>query len=200
MVAGFGFLLVGLRVTGAFDIYCIGSRVCWEALIATIPAYVAMLGLTLGALLVALRLHDSKAHAELAAVVVAAATLASLAFVVMAVAAYDDFWSMFANAAVLDAPRRTRLLPPEVLGVATAVWRGALAIWIVTASVWLSLRALPRVWSVVGGAIGLTLVAAATVRSYDTDLLYVAWTATTLWAIAVVILLSAIRRAPGTAR
>lgn len=200
VLAGFGLLLVALRATGAFDIYCDGSRVCWEALIATTPTYVAMLGLTLGALLIALRLRESRAHAEVAMVVVAVARLASLAFVVMAVAAYDEFWSMFATTATLDDPGRTRLLPLEVLDVATAVWRAAFATWIVTASVWLSLRVLPRVWSVVGGAIGLTFVAAATIRNSDTDLLYVAWAATTLWAIAVVILLSAMRRAAGTAR
>jgi hypothetical protein len=157
LIAGSAAALVVLRATSALDIYCDWSSSCFFMLVAALPSYVAMLGMTLPVLLLAGSLKHSPASRYVRASALSCAILAFAAYVAMPVAAYDAMWANYGSPVGLDAPRFTRFLPSIVLSISSYLWPVFLGAAIVLTSLVLDGLRLSRVVLALGVVSGLTL-------------------------------------------
>jgi hypothetical protein len=176
--------LVALRMTAAFDIYCDWTRSCVVLLVAALPSYVAMLGVTLPVLLLARGLKHSPASRYLRASALSCAILAFAAYLVMTVSAYDAMWANYGSPVGLDAPRFTPFLPSIVLSTTSYFLPVLLGAAIVLTSLVLDGLRLSRVVLALGVAAGLTLIASL-VAPYHVTAQYFGHGLVGLWAAAL---------------
>ncbi|MDP9264970.1 MAG: hypothetical protein M3O91_02450 [Chloroflexota bacterium] len=194
LIAGSGAALVAIRMTRAFDIYCDWSNSCLGLLAAALPAYVAMLGMTLPGLLIASSLSDSAASPYLKASALSCGILAFSAYLLMTASAYDALWANYGSSAGLDAPRLTPFLPSVVLATTSVLWPLFFGATIVLTSLVFDAVRLPRAVLALGLAAGLTLMASETLALDVVTSLYVGFGLVTLWAAAVATQLLPARR------
>jgi hypothetical protein len=177
--------LVALRVTTAFDFYCDWTRPCVALLVAALPGYVAMLGMTLPVLLLARSLIQSAASQYLRATALSCAILAFAAYLAMTVSAYDAMWANFGSPVGLDAPRFTPLLPSIILATTSYFWPVLLGAAIILTSLVLDGLRLSRVVLALGVVAGLTLMASMTLATDRVAAMYFGYGLVGLWAAAV---------------
>jgi len=192
-------VLVVLRVTRALDIFCDWTSPCLGLLVATLPAYLAMLGLTLPVALIAGAVHHFVTSREAKVSALISGILASATAVLMAVAAYDAMWANYASTAQLDAPRFTPVLPSIILATTSVLWPVLLGASVVLTNLELANLRLSRPLVGLGLLAGFALVASLTFGHEQVTARYVAFGLVMAWAGAVALQLRPVGRSSRSA-
>jgi hypothetical protein len=177
--------LLALRLTGAFQYYCDGSRTCREVLLGAASWHLAMLGLAVFAVLIATRLWQAASSTYVKITVLAVAIAFLIVDIANSVSAYDQMWASFGTGAALDAPQSTPVLPLAVLAVSSVIWPILLAIWIIGATLGLRALGVPRALALVGGVSGLVLLASTAIAPSEPWYLNIAYGLAVVWATGV---------------